>query len=170
MLNANYLAAAKAVKTIDSKGKGLWNALLAFTKDFYHLAPDALKDAFKQQEDAANNQLKVQMGKNSTYKVAKGKLLKAHTLGISLVDAKGKAKGKTAIEEEIKAIEGGKASASEPSEPEVTLTPSQQFAELVMAAERLIPSIPQADTPVCAGMVSGLYKQIADRLPQPMAA
>ena len=170
MLNANYPTAAKAVKAIDSKGKGLWNALHSFAQEIASLGVESVREKFKEQEKLAADHVKVAMTKNSTYKVAKGKLIKAIELGISLVDAKGKPKGKTAIEEEIKALDGGKGGAEEPEEEKSNLTPAQQFAELVLAAGRLVPTLQDADIQTAASMVSDLYGQVASRLPLLKAA
>ncbi|HEY9815113.1 MAG TPA: hypothetical protein V6D20_04805, partial [Candidatus Obscuribacterales bacterium] len=88
------------------KGAGLWNSLVNFCiESGKHSSKGVkeLKGAFTQEEKAADKDHKVKMGENSTYRVCKSVLTKAAALDISLVDADGKVKGKTAVEQEIAA-------------------------------------------------------------------
>lgn len=165
MLNENFRKAAASVKAIMAKGKGMWAALSAFAVEYQTNGAEALREQFKAQEKLANSEFKLEIQKNSTYKVAKGKLIKAVELGIPLVDAKGKPMGKTALEEAIKVAEGPK-----PTEPKVVLTPALEFAELVMAASKTADTLAVTDMTTACSMVSDLYKKLADRLPMPMAA
>lgn len=167
-MNEHFKKAASAVKAIESKGKGMFNALLAFAHDHRTNGADALREHFKAQEKLASVEMKVEMTKNSTYKVAKGKLVKAVELGIELVDTDGKPIGKTALEEKIKEVEGT-ADESE-KETKAVLVPAQEFAELILAASKSADKLADTDITTACAQVSDLYKKLADRLPMAKAA
>ena len=108
-LNGNYVNATKAVKAIDKKTGGLWTALGLFTVDISYAnglpaVGTDIKPAFQSQEKQASVEVSVEMASNSTYRVAKSVLVNCVAAGISIVDGKGKLRGKTELEDELKAL------------------------------------------------------------------
>jgi hypothetical protein len=167
MLNTHFQKAAAAVKTLNSKASGMYGHLVMFAVENKSLTHEQLKDLFKAQEKLASSQLKVEMGKNSTYKVAKGKIIKAVELGIALVDANGKPVGKTDLEGKIKDAEAALAG---PVTPKAEPTAFDKLQMAVAVASEQAKLIDEKDCAIAAGLVSTLYKVLADRIPQPMAA
>lgn len=102
-MHTHYEKAAACVKTLNKKGEGLWSHLVLFAVEVGVHGHDVLKDNFKEQEKLATVEAKVEMGKNSTYKVAKSVLVRACEYGVAIVDASGKPRGKTDIEKELEA-------------------------------------------------------------------
>jgi hypothetical protein len=167
MLNTHFEQAAKAVKSLNTKTNGMYGHLLAFAHEHRTNGADALRDHFKAQEKLATLHVKVEMGKNSTYKVAKGKLIKAVELGIALVDADGKPIGKTALEEAIKGVEGASAEAEDKKAP---ATPFDQFTLALATASDAAKSIPDTDIAMAAGQVQVLLEALVKRIPVAKAA
>jgi len=166
MLNEHYKKAATAVRTMNKSGNTMFGALLRFAHEHRTNGVDALRDHFKAQEKLALSEMKAEMTKNSTYKVAKGKLLKAVELGIELVDANGEAIGKTALEGKIKEAE----TAATPAAPKVPATPFDLFSAAIKAASEAADKVEAKDCAIAAGLVSTLYKKLADRIPERAAA
>jgi acyl-CoA-binding protein len=102
-MNEQFKKAAQAVKTINTKGTSMFSLLLMFAVESGATEGQSvdLKPVFGVQEKLATAELKVEMGKNSTYRVAKGTIIGCAKAGIALLDADGKPKGKTALEEEL---------------------------------------------------------------------
>lgn len=167
MLNEHYKKAAQAVKTMNKSGNSMFGALLAFAHSHKGDGFEALKAQFKAQEKLASDEMKVEMGKNSTYKVAKGKLIKAVELGIPLVDADGKALGKTDLEGKIKEIEDALAG---PATPKAEPTPFDLFQAAMKAASEASDKVDAKDAPIMAGMALTLLKKLEARIVQPLAA
>lgn len=165
-MNEHYKKAAASVKTMNKSGTSMFGALLRFAHDFRTNGAESLKEQFKAHEKLATAEMKVEMTKNSTYKVAKGKLVKAVELGIELVDAEGKAIGKTDLESKIKDAEGAPA----PAKPAAEATDFDKFSQALALASELSDKVKTDDTPIAAGLVSTLYKKLADRMPVAAAA
>lgn len=108
-MNKHYESAAKAVKSISGKTGSLWENLVHFAVSVD--PTDPMKDAFKAQEREASATMKVEMAKNSTYRVQKGLIVNCVAKGISLVDSDGKPKGKTDLEGELAATKVKKSAA-----------------------------------------------------------
>jgi hypothetical protein len=108
-MNKNFEIAAKAVKSITGKSVSLWENLVLFA-----VAMDPTtepKENFKTEERLARTEVKVEIGKNSTYRVAKGVIVNALAKGVALLDADGKPRGKTDIEDQLKAAKVKKSAA-----------------------------------------------------------
>lgn len=166
MLNEQFLKAVKAVKAIDSKGKGLFNALRDFVIEIKATDAEALRGYFKAQEQYATTLMKVSMSQNSTYKVAKGKLLKAVELGVRLTDSNGKLLGKSALEDAIKAAEGPAA----PKTPTAPATPFDQCMVAISVLAENAAKVVDKDIAMIAGPVQTLLDQLVKRIPVPIAA
>lgn len=107
-LNEHYQQAVDAVKGINKKQGSLWSGLVLFTVEAMALIPNVekpdMKPAFKEAEKIATVEQRVKMGENSTYRVQKGILCSCVSKGVVLVDAKGKPRGKTELEDELAAL------------------------------------------------------------------
>jgi hypothetical protein len=163
MLNEHYSKAITAVKTMNKSGTSVFGALLTFAHEHRLNGTDALKAHFKAQEKLASSEKKVEMTKNSTYKVAKGKLVKAVDLGIDLMPD-GKPMGKTALEEKIAEVEdalGGGTPAK---------TDFDKFSAALNTASKHADKVSDADVAIAAGLVSTLYAKLAARIPSAKAA
>lgn len=134
-MNEQFKTAALAVKSIVKKGEGMWAALLLFAHEMSagKEKPD-LKPVFQAEERQASVELKVEMGKNSTYRAAKGTLVAAVKAGIPLVDADGNPRGKTAIENDVKALKEEK---SELDKFKTSLNTATSIGAKLNAAERI---------------------------------
>jgi hypothetical protein len=159
MLNEHYSKAITAVKTMNKSGTSVFGALLTFAHEHRLNGTDALKAHFKAQEKLASSEKKVEMTKNSTYKVAKGKLVKAVELGIDLMPD-GKALGKTALEDMIADLEG----------PKVPKSDFDKFSDALNTAAKHADKVADADIAIAAGLVSTLYAKLAARIPSAKAA
>lgn len=157
MLNENYKSVANAVKGINAKGRSMWAALVAFTLESNTNGHESLKDNFKAQEKLALGEMKLEMGKNSTYKVAKGVLVRATEYGVAITDPKGKPRGKTDIEKELAALKGEK-------------SPADKFKVAMTTANTIADKLLDTDCPTAAALVSDLYAKIAARMPMLKAA
>ena len=106
-IHDEFKAVAQMAKAINSKGAGLWSSLAKFALAHASLSHEVLNDVIKAQMRAVNNELRVDLGKNSTFKVSKSVIVRARELGVSLTDKAGKVRGKTEVEQDIKALTEG---------------------------------------------------------------
>lgn len=166
MLNEQFAVAVKAVKAIDSKGKGLFNALRDYVMAMGVVGIEEMRGYFKAQEQLATTLMKVNMTQNSTYKVAKGKLLKAIELGVSLTDSNGKPLGKTALEDAIKAASPAPTPASTP----FPVSPFDQCMVALGVVSDESKKIPDSDIALLCGPVQALLDQLSKRTPVAIAA
>lgn len=160
MLNENFKKVATIVRGLEKKGKGVFGALQTFVIEAGSNGVEALKDALKAQEKLANTEMKMEMQKNSTYKVAKSVLVRAVEANIALVGADGKPRGKTDIEADLDAL-----AAAEPEK-----TDFEKFQAAMNTATQLAGKVSDEDCAIAAGLVSTLYKTLADRIPVKAAA
>jgi hypothetical protein len=156
-MNENFQKAAAAVKTLNSKGNSMWGALVAFALDASTNGASALKDNFKIEERLAAATMRVEMGKNSTYKVAKSVIVRATEMGIPLVDKDGKARGKTDVEADIKLGKEEKSA-------------SEKFKVAMNTATSIAAKLEAKDIPVAAGLVKELLEKITGALELKAAA
>lgn len=108
--------AADSVSVLKKKGEGLWASLALAVHEWRSTqdAPateDGAKEMFTSEEKRINKEKLVVMGENSTYRVCKSVLLAAVRYDIPLVDADGKARGKTDVEAAVKDEKGAKSPA-----------------------------------------------------------
>ena len=108
-MNKHFEAAAKAVKSIERKTGSLWENLVHFAVSCD--PADPIKDHFKTQEREATVYMKVEMGKNSTYRVQKTLIVNAIAKGVPIVDSDGQPRGKTAVEWDLAALKVKKGAA-----------------------------------------------------------
>lgn len=152
-MNEQFRKAVTCVKTLNTKAGSLWGALVAFAVS---VMPEEhrgggtsidVKGQFKSEEALATRELKVEMGKNSTYRVAKGVLVGCAAAGIPLLDANGKARGKTELEEALKATKVPKADIDK---FKTTMTTAGNIAAGLSAHDRIM----------AAALVQDLLKQV----------
>lgn len=163
-MNQHYATAAKAVKSLGKAGASLWVSLVMFAMTQQEdrveqpVKGTDMKPMFKAAETAASVEHKVKMGENSTYRVAKGVIVQAVSLGVALVDEKGKPRGKTDIEDELKGLKDEK--------PAI-----DKFKATMATATALAAKLDAKDTVMAAAMVSDLRKSLLESLkPEQLAA
>ena len=159
MLNQHIKDAAMAVKSITSKSNGLWGSLATFVHEHSSQDADALKAIFKAQEAACVSELKVKLGENSTYRVVKSVLVKARLLSIALVDDDGKLRGKTDIEDAIKA-----ALYKEPA------TAYERYTDAVVKAQKQVEKLTAQEVVAAAAVASELLSALEKKLQVRVAA
>jgi hypothetical protein len=168
MLNKQFEIVGKAVKAIDGKAKGIFGAILAFAIEVKPTDVEQLRGYIKAQEQIVGDTMKVKLGGNSTYKVAKGKVLKAVELGIPLVGKNGKPVGKTALEDAIKAKELELAGPAAPVKAPATPFDNCMVALGVLADEAK--KIEDKDIVLLCGPMQATLDALMKRIPQPKAA
>lgn len=146
-MNQHYEAAVKAVKGLNKQTGALWPSLVLFAVATVQ-GTDA-KPAFKAEEKLASNDAKVKMGENSTYRVQKGIIVAAIAKGIKLVDADGKPRGKTDIEDELKE---GKAPKSAIDKFKIAMNTAGALADQLAAHDRIM----------AAALVQDLLKAVSN--------
>lgn len=133
-MNKHYALVATAVSSINKKGEGIWGNLVHYVEDKRAtnnaVTPDQMKLSFKKEEQAASIELKADMGKNSTYRVAKGVLLKAVEHKLVLVDDKGNPRGKTDVERELESLVEKKEKSAKEKFEAAMLAATKQIADL----------------------------------------
>jgi hypothetical protein len=150
-MNVNFEVAAKAAKSINGKSGSLWHAMVLFQQDYMRLDKDELKSVIKGQEQEANAALRIKVGTNSTYRVVKGVILSAVEYGVSLIDKRGKVRGKTEVEADIKEVKGEKSAVD-------------KFKSTMTTANAIADKLLTGDLPVSAGLVKELFDKLADRI------
>lgn len=153
-MNKHYLEAVGSVASLIKKGEGLWAQLVRFshemrTNDTPCKDGEAMKASFLTEEKAASKEQKVDMGKNSTYRVIKGILVKAAEYNVELMDAKGKPRGKTDIERELADLV-----------PKNTKTPLEKLQASIAAASKQVDEIEDTDLAAATACVEVLYKEL----------
>lgn len=155
-MNGNYEKAVGVVGTLNKKGEGLWGLLCLFAHETRgvdangkdnKMEGEALKAVFVANEKVASKDMRTDMNKNSTYRVAKGILVAAVEADLSLVDSDGKARGKTDLENELKDLK-------------VAKSPLEKFQTAVASASKLVDKLDPADH----ATAYLLAKQVADDL------
>ena len=147
-LDGQYAVAVKAVRSLDRKAGGLFAALGAYAIALGGVDALTMKQRFLQQEKAATVQEKVDMGKNSTYRVVKNLFINCRTKGVSLVGDDDKLKGKTELEDELDALKEEK-------------TPLEKFKAQMVAATNISKHLTGHDRLVAAGLASDLVKELS---------
>lgn len=150
-MNSNFEAAARAAKSISGKNGTLWQSMVLFQQDYPSLDKEQMRNVIKGQEREANVEHRIKVGENSTYRVVKTVILTAIEYGISLVTAKGKPRGKTEVETDIKAARGEKSAAD-------------KFKATMATATALAGKLLLGDIPVAAGSVKELFDGLVKRL------
>lgn len=153
-MNKHYALVATAVNAINKKGEGIWGNLVRYIEDERAannaVTPDQMKQSFKKEEAAASIELKADMGKNSTYRVAKGVLLKAVEYKLVLVDSKGNPRGKTDVERELEGLVEAKGK-----------SPMEKFAAAMLAATKQIEELEDKDITSACAQAKALYDGLA---------
>jgi hypothetical protein len=155
-MNVNYEKAIGVVGTLIKKGEGLWGLLCLFAHDTrgvdangkdLKMDGETLKAVFTSNEKVASKDMRTDMNKNSTYRVAKGILIAAVEADLSLVDSDGKPRGKTDLENELKDLKEKK-------------SPLEKFQSAIASAAKQVDKLDPADLPTAYL----LAKQVADDL------
>jgi len=155
-MNGHYEKAVGVVGTLIKKGEGLWGNLVMFVhetrgvdangKDL-SMDGDTIKSVFTGNEKIASKDMRTDMNKNSTYRVAKGILIAAVAADLSLIDSDGKPRGKTDLENELKDMKEKK-------------SPLEKFQGAIANASKLVDKLDPADH----ATAYLLAKQVADDL------
>lgn len=156
-MNSNFRKVALAVKSINKKDGSMFKDLALFAQEFVTTSKDteaSIEDAFKVEEALASAEFKLKMGKNSTYRSNKSVLVKAVEAGVSLVDAKGNPKGKTALEAEVDALA--------PAEP--PKSDYDKFVDAVGKASKLVDELDAQQCLTAASLVQGLLSKLTPKL------
>lgn len=152
-MNEQFRKAVTAVKTLNTKAGTLYTSLVLFAVS---VMPEEsrtggqvvdLKPKFKVEETLANAEFKVEMGKNSTYRVVKNLLVNCAAKGIALVDPNGKIKGKTALEDELA---GTKVPKAEIDKFKVAMNTASAIGDRLSAHDRIM----------AAALVQDLLKKV----------
>lgn len=140
-MNGHYEKAVNVVGTLIKKGEGLWGNLVMFThetrgvdangKDL-SMDGETIKAVFAANEKVASKDMRTDMNKNSTYRVAKGILIAAVAADLSLIDSEGKPRGKTDLENELKDMKEKK-------------TPLEKFQSAIASAAKQVDKLDAAD-------------------------
>jgi hypothetical protein len=155
-MNVNYEKAIGVVGTLIKKGEGLWGLLCLFAHDTrgvdangkdLKMDGETLKAVFTSNEKVASKDMRTDMNKNSTYRVAKGILIAAVEADLSLVDSDGKPRGKTDLENELKDLKEKKSHL-------------EKFQSAIASAAKQVDKLDPADLPTAYL----LAKQVADDL------
>jgi hypothetical protein len=156
-MNRNFRKVALAVRSINKKDGSMFKDLAAFAHEFVTTCKDmeaSVKDAFKVEEVLASAEFKMEIGKNSTYRSNKSVLVKAVEAGVSLVDDKGRFKGKTALEAELEALA--------PAEP--AKSDYDKFVDAVNKASKLVDGLDAQQCLTAASLVQGLLTTLTPKL------
>lgn len=112
---------ATYVKSLDRKGGQVWQLVAEYVKGL--ACPDEeIRQHFAEAEEDVKKAHKVTLASNATYRSAKAVALKARENGVPLLDENGKARGKSEIEGENKAIKQATAPEKEGEEEGETAT------------------------------------------------
>lgn len=155
--NEAYEKAIESVGSLNKKGEGLYGHLHRFVMDEGVNGETALKDSFRNHEKHASVDFKVEMGKNSTYRVVKNLFIKCMKHGIPLAAADGTPRGKTALELDVKEAE--EASKTPKSEAE-------KFRIALNTAANIGNKLSPTECVMAAALVDDLFKVLADRVPR----
>lgn len=141
-MNKHFEKAATSVKSLQKKASGLFGLLGAFVLDACyangHPPTDLdVKGLFKEQEQQAEAALKVVFGKDapSTYRVVKKLMCDCVAAGVSICDADGKLRGKSALEAELAE---GKVDKSPIDKLKAALAIASKQADILPAHERIV--------------------------------
>jgi hypothetical protein len=151
-MNANFVKACGVVKRLATGEVKLFPLLLTFVLETCPgtdkgVALDIKKD-FKKAERDADSEMKVKMGDNSTYRVAKGVLINSVAAGLALCHADGKPKGKTELENEL-------------ADLKVPKSEIEKFKAAIGTAEKIGMKLPASDLLIAAALVNELLKEVS---------
>jgi len=161
-MNQHFQGAVKAVKSLGKAGASLWSSLVMFAmtlQDGDPVQPDVntdMKGAFKKAELVASIESKVAMAENSTYRAAKSVITNAVAAGILLTDDKGKPRGKTEIEDELKALKEEK-------------TELEKFKSSIATASKIAAKLDAKDIVLAATLANDLFKLLREKLQPELA-
>ncbi len=153
-MNPNFKQAVTAAKTIESRSGGLWTALVLFAGDVLKnnmgVACDISAD-FKKEEQQASTEMRYEVTKNSTYRSNKCVIVNAVEAGVSLFDSKGKPRGKTEVEKELKEGKEKKPAMS-------------RFQTVLKSADTIADELLDSDCILAAALVQALLDKVAVRI------
>ena len=155
-MNQHYEKAVAVTKQIEGKATGLWGHLCLFVGDVLATSTDTaldMKKIFKDAEKQATAEKKVDMGKNSTYRVQKGLLIKAVELGIP-VCVDGKPVGKTHIEKLIK----------DEAVPAEKKPAYERFQSLANSISSVADELPEHDVILATGVLQQVMNKLTPRI------
>jgi hypothetical protein len=162
-MNEHFKAAATAVKTLNKKAGGLFVALVLFAVTDREAVAKGMaatfdmKGVFKGEERAADVEMKVKMGENSTYRVVKNLICNCVKAGIPLVNADGKPRGKSELEQEL-------------AEGKVPKTEAEKFVVAMTTASNIAKKLDASECLTAAKLVADLMRSFEDRLSLKAAA
>lgn len=151
MLNDTFRKIGSNVKAMNKKGEGIFGLLITYAIPNAVNGHEELRKSIKAQEKFVTEELKVKLGENSTYKVAKNLLCNCVEAGISLTDANGKPKGKTQLEEELAATKTPK-------------TPLEKFRATMDTAMKIADQLSDGECITAAALADTLFKAVAVRI------
>lgn len=153
--NEAYEKAIESVNSLNKKGEGLYGNLHKFAMENMGDGAKALKETFVSHEKHASVDFKVEMKKNSTYRVVKGLLIACVDKGIPISNADGTPRGKTALELDLKeAVEAAKTPKTE----------AEKFRIAMNTAGAIGAKLTDAECVMAAALANELMKTLAARI------